>query len=114
VKLQMGALKDAKAAADDALQLAPFAAPPHYAAGLVAQRQKDDLKALEELQKASELDPSWGGARLAYADLLVRQGPDVLPKAIAEYEAFLVVSQSESDRTRVQNDLKRLKKKLPN
>ena len=81
-------------------------------AGLVFQRQKDDSKALEELQKASELDPSWGGARLAYADLLVRQGPDVLPKAIAEYEAFLIVSQSEADLTRVRNSLKILKKKL--
>ncbi len=114
VKLQLGALKDAKAAADDALQLAPFGATAHYAAGLVAQRQKDDLKALEYLQKASELDPSWGGARLAYADLLVRQGPDVLPKAVAEYEAFLIVSQSEPDVTRVKNALKTLKKRLQN
>jgi tetratricopeptide (TPR) repeat protein len=114
VKLQLGVVKDAKTAVDDGLQIAPFSAPVHYAAGLVAQRQKDDLKAMEELQKASELDPSWGGARLAYADLLSRQGPDVLPKAIAEYEAFLVVSQSDADVARVKNSLKTLKKRLSN
>jgi len=114
VKLQSGALKDARAAADDALQLAPFGAPAHYASALVAQRQKDDAKALEELQKATELDPSWGGARLAYADLLSRQGPDQLAKAVAEYEAFMIVSQSEADRSRVQSSLKLLKKKLQN
>ncbi|MBK7862334.1 MAG: tetratricopeptide repeat protein [Archangiaceae bacterium] len=111
-KLLLGALKDAKTAVDDGAQLAPFAAPVHYAAGLVAQRAKDDLKALEELQKATELDPSWAGARLAYADLLVRQGPDVLPKAVAEYEAFLTVSQSDAEVARVKNALKTLKKKL--
>jgi tetratricopeptide (TPR) repeat protein len=112
VKLQLNNLKEAREAADDALALAPFLAPPHYASGLVAMRQKDDAKAVEELAKACELDPSWGNALLAYADLLVRQGPDVLPKAIAEYEAFLAISLSESDVFRVRNDLKRLKKKL--
>ncbi|MBL8957707.1 MAG: tetratricopeptide repeat protein [Myxococcaceae bacterium] len=112
VKLQSGALKDARTAADDALQLAPFGAPAHYASALVAQRQKEDAKALEELQRATELDPSWGAARLAYADLLVRQGPGELAKAVAEYEAFLSVSQAEPDVSRVKNSLKTLKKKL--
>ncbi len=114
VKLQAGALKDARTAADDALQLAPFGAPAHYASALVAQRMKEDAKALEELQKATELDPSWGAARLAYADMLVRQGPDQLQKAVNEYEAFLVVSQAEADVNRVKNTLKTLKKKLQN
>jgi tetratricopeptide (TPR) repeat protein len=112
IKLQLNNTKDAREAADDALGLAPFAGPSHYASGLVYMRQKDDAKALEELAKAAELDPLWGNARLAYADLLVRQGADVLPKAIQEYEAFLSVSQAEPDVGRVKNDLKRLKKKL--
>jgi tetratricopeptide (TPR) repeat protein len=112
VKLQLNNTKEAREAADEALSLGPNAAPPHYASGLVYMRLKDDPKALEELAKAAELDPSWGNARLAYADLLVRQGPDQLPKAIAEYEAFLTVSQSDSDVSRVKGDLKRLKQKV--
>ncbi len=114
VKLQANSLKDARDAADDALALAPFGAAAHYASGLVAMRQKDDLKALEELGKAAELDASWGSAVLAHADLLVRQGPDMLQKAISEYEAFLQVSQADGDSNRVKNDLKRLKKNLAN
>jgi tetratricopeptide (TPR) repeat protein len=111
VKLQLNNPKEAREAADEALSLAPNAAPPHYASGLVEMRLKNDAKALEELAKAAELDPSWGNARLAYADLLVRQGPEQLPKAISEYEAFLGVSQSDSDVSRVKSDLKRLKQK---
>ena len=71
-------------------------------------------EALEAYQKAVELDPSWGSARLAYADMLVRQGPEQLQRAIAEYEAFLIVSQSEGEVRRVRSDLPRLKKKLAN
>ena len=112
VKLLMNDVKGAKVAADEALAAGPFYAPAWYAVGAVALKQKDEARATEAMAKAAELDPSWGAARMANADMLLRQGPDLLPKAIAEYEAVLQVSQSDSDVNRAKNELKRLKKKL--
>ena len=85
---------------------------PHFAAGEVAKAQKDEARALEEYTKAVLYEPSWGAARLALADAYARTGTDEnLPKAIAEYETFLVVSNSESDVSRVKKTLQTLKKK---
>jgi cellulose synthase operon protein C len=111
VQLVTGQLKEARENADKAVELMPYMGPPHYALGEVAKRQKDDAKALEEYGKAVLYDPSWGAARLALADALAKSGEENIPKAILEYETFLVVSQSESDVSRVKKTLQTLKKK---
>lgn len=111
VQLSFGQLKEARENSDKALELAPFGGAAHFAAGEVAKRQKDEPRALDEFGKAVLYEPSWGAARLALADALLRSGDENLPKAIAEYETFLVVSQSEGDVRRVKSALPGLKKK---
>ena len=107
-----GALKDARVAGDEALLLMPSLAVTHYASGVVALRQKDDAKALEEMGRAAELDASFSAGVLAYADLLARGDTDSLKRAIQWYEAYLQVSQNEGERGRVQRGLPLLKKRL--
>jgi len=107
-----GALREAKTAADEAVSLMPFLAVTHYAAGVVALRQKDDAKALEEMGRAAELDASYSAGVLAYADLLARGDNESLKRGVIWYEAFLAVSQNEAERGRVQRGLPLLKKRL--
>ncbi len=107
-----GALREAKTAADEALLLMPHLAVTHYAAGVVALRQKDDPKALEEMGRAAELDASFSAGVLAYADLLARGDNDSLKRGVIWYEAFLAVSQNQAERGRVQRGLPLLKKRL--
>jgi tetratricopeptide (TPR) repeat protein len=107
-----GALKDAKIAADEAVTLMPFLAVTHYAAGVVALRQKDDAKALEEMGRAAELDASFSAGVLAYADMLARGDNESLKRGLQWYEAYLQVSQNEGERGRVQRGLPLLKKRL--
>ena len=110
---QGGQLSEARAAADEALKNAPFDGLAWYALSQVALKQKDDQKAKEALLKAAELEPAHGAVRLALGDLLVRLGSEEeLPRAIREYEDFLVVSQSEGDVGRVKKLLPNLKKRL--
>jgi tetratricopeptide (TPR) repeat protein len=104
-------LKEARENSDKALELMPHLGVTHFAAGEVAKRQKDDARALEAYNKAVIYEPSWGSARLALADALARSGDENIPKAIAEYETFLIVSQAESDVSRVKKTLTALKKK---
>ncbi len=73
VLLNAGALKDARAAADEAVKLAPFSGRAYLALGLVALKQRQEEPALAALTKAVELEPSHGMARLALADALVKQ-----------------------------------------
>ncbi|MBX7114056.1 MAG: tetratricopeptide repeat protein [Myxococcaceae bacterium] len=113
VYLAMNQTKEAKKAADEAVENGPFSAPAHYAAGMVASRSKDSQdQARTELQKAVELDPSWAQARLSRGDLLLKDGPQALPAVVAEYEAFLQYSQNQADISRVRKALPALKKKL--
>jgi tetratricopeptide (TPR) repeat protein len=111
VQLSLGQLKEARENSDKALDLMPHLGVTHFAAGEVAKRQKDEARALEAYNKAVIYEPSWGSARLALADALARSGDENIPKAIAEYETFLIVSQSESDVSRVKKTLTALKKK---
>ncbi len=113
VYLAMNQNKEAKKAADEALENGPFSAPAHYAAGMVASRFKDSQdEARNELQKTVELDPSWALARLSRGDLLLKDGPTAVPAVVAEYEAFLQYSQNQADISRVRKALPALKKKL--
>lgn len=108
-----GALKDARAAADEAVTLMPFSAVSHYASGVVALRQKDDAKAMEEMGLAAQLDASFSAGVLAYADLLARMPDnDSLKRGIIWYEAYLSVSQNEAEKGRVTRGLPALKKRL--
>lgn len=106
-----GQLKDARENADKAVELMPFYGVAHFASAEVAKRQKQDERALESYQKAVLYEPSWGSARLALADALARTGTDEnITKAIAEYETFLIVSNSD-EVGRVKKTLAALKKK---
>ena len=111
VQLSLGQLKEARENSDKAVELMPFYGVAHFAAGEVAKRQKDDARALDAYNKAVLYEPSWGSARLALADALAKSGEENIPKAIAEYETFLIVSQAESDVSRVKKTLSTLKKK---
>ncbi len=107
-----GALKEAKVAADEAVALMPFLAVTHYAAGVVALRQKDPEKALEEMGRSAELDASFSAGVLAYADLLARGDNESLKRGLQWYEAYLQVSQNDGERGRVQRGILLLKKRL--
>ena len=110
VLLSAGALKDARAAADEAVKLAPFSGRAHLALGLVAPKQRQEEPALAALTRAAELEPSHGMARLALADVLVRKTEE-LPRAVQEYEAFLKLAGSSEEAKRVKKALPALKKR---
>lgn len=112
VQLAAGDVRAARAAVDDALVTAPFHSVAWFAAGEVLKREKDEMKAVDAYGKAAELDGSWSQARLAYADGLVKQGGDSLPKAVPQYEAVLIIDQNENDLARVKKTLSALKKQL--
>jgi cytochrome c-type biogenesis protein CcmH/NrfG len=85
-----------------------------FALAEVLRKEKDELKALDAYGKAAELDGSWSQARLSYADALQRAGGDALPKALAQYEAVLLIDQNENDLNRVKKIVTQLKKQLSN
>lgn len=97
--------KGARAAAEEAVKLAPFDARAQLALGLVSVKERQVDTAITALTKAAEYDPSNGLAHLALADVLVRK-QDELPHAIQEYESFLKLANSS-------NEVKRVKKALP-
>ncbi|NMO22391.1 tetratricopeptide repeat protein [Pyxidicoccus fallax] len=110
VLLGAGALKDARAAADEAVKLAPHEGRSHLALGLVALKQRQEAEAKAALSKAVELEPTDGPAHLALADLLVRESAE-LPRAIESYEAFLRLAGGSQEAARVKKALPSLKKK---
>jgi len=110
VLLSAGAVKDARAAADEAVRLAPFSGRAHLALGLVALKQRQEEPALAALTRAAELEPSHGLVRLALADALMKK-PEELPRAIQEYEAFLKLAGSSEEAKRVKKALPALKKR---
>jgi tetratricopeptide (TPR) repeat protein len=108
-----GALKEARAAAEEAVKLAPHSGRTHLALGLVALKQRQEEPALAALTKAVELEPTHGMARLALADLLSRgKKEEDLPRAIQEYEAFLKLAGSSEEAKRVRKDLPKLKRRV--
>jgi cellulose synthase operon protein C len=112
LQLAAGQLKDARASAEEGLKESPFSAPALHALAVVALRQKDDAKAVEALNRAVEADGAWGQLHLLLADQLWRSGAQGLPRAIAEYEAFLQMGGSEGEVARVKKALPILKKRL--
>jgi cellulose synthase operon protein C len=106
-----GALKEARAAADEAVRLAPSSGRAHLALGLVALKQRQEEPALAALTKAVELEPTHGMARLALADVLARKQEE-LPRALQEYEAFLRLAGSSEEAKRVKKVLPNLKRRV--
>ncbi|MDP2272722.1 MAG: tetratricopeptide repeat protein [Archangium sp.] len=105
-------VQGARSAVDEAMVNAPFHSAVWFAAAEVSKREKDEAKAVEQYGKAAELDGSWSQARLAYADGLAKQGGDSLPKAVAQYEAVMLIDQNENDLARVKKTVAALKKQL--
>ncbi len=112
VQLAGNDVKGARSAVDDAMVSAPFHSVVWFAAAEVSKRETDEARAVEQYGKAAELDGSWSQARLAYADGLAKQGGDALPRAVAQYEAVMLIDQNENDLARVKKTIAALKKQL--
>ncbi|WP_201756607.1 tetratricopeptide repeat protein [Corallococcus silvisoli] len=110
VLLGAGAMKEARAAADEAVRLAPYSGRAYLALGLVAFKQRQEAPAREALAKAVELEPTDGLAHLALADVLVRESSE-LPRAVEAYEAFLRLASGAPDANRVKKALPLLKRR---
>ncbi|AKJ01603.1 tetratricopeptide repeat protein [Archangium gephyra] len=111
VLLAAGAVKDARAAADEAVRLEPFSGRNHLVLGQVALKQRDEASAMKALQRAVELEPVDGLAWLALADALVRN-PAETEKAVQAYGTFLKLAGASPEAGRVKKALKPLQKKL--
>ncbi|WP_338279668.1 tetratricopeptide repeat protein [Corallococcus caeni] len=110
VLLGAGAVKEARAAADEAVKLAPYNGRAYLALGLVAFKQRQEAPAREALAKAVELEPTDGLAHLALADVLVRESSE-LPRAVEAYEAFLKLAGGAPEANRVKKALPLLKRR---
>ncbi|NOJ97365.1 tetratricopeptide repeat protein [Corallococcus coralloides] len=110
VLLGAGAVKEARAAADEAVKLAPYNGRAYLALGLVAFKQRQEAPAREALAKAVELEPTDGLAHLALADVLVRETAE-LPRAVEAYEAFLKLAGGAPEANRVKKALPLLKRR---
>ncbi|NOK21451.1 tetratricopeptide repeat protein [Corallococcus carmarthensis] len=110
VLLGAGAVKEARAAADEAVKLAPYNGRAYLALGLVAFKQRQEAPAREALAKAVELEPTDGLAHLALADVLVRETSE-LPRAVEAYEAFLKLAGGAPEANRVKKALPLLKRR---
>jgi tetratricopeptide (TPR) repeat protein len=112
VLLALGKLEDARAAADEAVQMGAWSGLSHLALGLVAAKQKDAQVAREALERAAALDPLNGAARLALGDLLARGSDEDQGKAVEQYQAFLQIGGERNDEDRVERAVNTLKKRL--
>ncbi|MHA7629049.1 tetratricopeptide repeat protein [Corallococcus sp. M7] len=110
VLLGAGAVKEARAAADEAVRLAPYNGRAYLALGLVAFKQRQEAPAREALAKAVELEPTDGLAHLALADVLVRETAE-LPRAVEAYETFLKLAGGAPEANRVKKALPLLKRR---
>ncbi|AGC43562.1 hypothetical protein MYSTI_02240 [Myxococcus stipitatus DSM 14675] len=110
VLLGAGVLKEARAAADEAVRLAPFEGRSYLALGMVALKQRQEAAAKTALLKAVELEPTDGPAYLALADVLVRESAELV-RAVDAYETFLRLAGDSEDAARVKKALPSLKKK---
>jgi tetratricopeptide (TPR) repeat protein len=111
VLLAANATKDAREAADEAVQLAPFSGRAHLVLGQVALKQRDEAAALKALARAVELEPVDGLVRLALADALVRN-PAELERAVQAYQSFLKLAGGSPEAARVKKALPLLQRKL--
>ena len=111
VQLSGNNLREAKKAAEKAVELGPFLSDAYFAQAMVAQRSRDEVKARDAFAKAAALDPTDGSVHLAYADTLMRTEGG-LPQAFIEYQTFLKLNGPPREQTRVKKLLPTLKKRL--
>lgn len=111
VLLASGRPKDAKAAADEAVKLAPWSGVAQLSLALVHQKQRDP-GAKDAFARAVTLDPSSGPVRLAFADHLARGNDEEQAQALDEYARYLKIGGDEDEVERVEKTLASLKKKL--
>jgi len=111
VLLAAGVTKDAREAADEAVQLAPFSGRAHLVLGQVALKQRDEATASKALARAVELEPVDGLVRLALADALVRN-PAETERAVQAYQSFLKLAGNSPEAARVKKALPVLQRKL--
>ncbi|QRN94956.1 tetratricopeptide repeat protein [Archangium violaceum] len=104
VLLTAGATKDARAAADEAVRLAPFSGRNHLVLGQVALKQRDEAAAMKALARAVELEPVDGLVWLAQADALVRN-PAEVTRAVQAYQTFLKLAPASPEAGRVRKAL---------
>lgn len=112
VMLEERDARSARATAEQALQSQPFHPAAHFALAEVALKQKDEAKALEELQRTIELDGAWAEPHLVLADLLARGTDEQQQKALEQYSAVEDLSQNDGDVARAKKASAALKKKL--
>lgn len=110
VLLVSGDVKEARAAAEEAVKLDPNGARGQLVLGLVALHEKQESEAKAALQKAVELDAASGPAHLALADLLARSPADAA-RAVDEYKTFLRLAGSAPEAERVEKALPALEKR---
>jgi tetratricopeptide (TPR) repeat protein len=109
VLTEAGALKEARAAADEAVRLAPFSGRSHLALGQVAFKQRDAAAAVKALSRAVELEPVDGLAWLALADALA-PAPAEAARAVKAYQTFLSLAGSSPEAARVKKALSALER----
>ncbi|MFL5355083.1 tetratricopeptide repeat protein [Archangium sp.] len=110
VLLAAGAVKDARAAADEAVKLEPFSGRNHLVLGQVALKQRDEATAMKSLARAVELEPVDGLAWLSLADALVRN-PAETARAVEAYKMFLKLAAGSPEAGRVKKALPALLRK---
>jgi tetratricopeptide (TPR) repeat protein len=110
VLLSVGAVKEARAAADEAVRLAPFSGRNHLVLGQVALKQRDEAAAMKALARAVELEPVDGQAWLAQADALVRN-PAEVARAVQSYQTFLKLAAASPEAGRVKKALPALQRR---
>ena len=110
VLLEAGALKEARAAADEAVRWAPFSGRSHLALGLVAFKQRDAAAAVKALSRAVELEPVDGLAWLALADALA-PSPAEAARAVKAYQTFLSLAGGSPEAARVKRALPALERR---
>ncbi len=111
VLLSMGAQKEARHAAEQAVTQGAMVADTHASLGLVLRKAQDNARAREELARAVQLDPGDASFRLMLADALVNGSEQETARAQAEYLTFLRLAPKAPDAARVKKLLPGLKKK---
>jgi tetratricopeptide (TPR) repeat protein len=110
VLLTAGATKEARAAAEEAVRLAPFSGRNHLVLGQVALKQRDEAAAMKALARAVELEPVDGRVWLAQADALVRN-PAEVARAVQAYQTFLKLAAASPEAGRVKKALPALQRR---
>jgi hypothetical protein len=109
--LSAGAAKEARHAAEQAVQQGAFLADAHASLGLALRKAREDARAREELARAVQLDPGDASFRLALADALLGGSDAEVQRAQVEYATFLRLAPKAPEAQRVKKLLPGLKKK---